>query len=156
MRVLCFVCLCPACLFPASWFFPSAGWSWRGTPAATHSSLNLHKASGPHSTPLPDNTILSVELTVFISASLSWLVCVIVTNLFFSSCVFFSSLCFAALCLSSCFRLVRVCFRSGVSWPAFCRTPFRYFYERNFRSNKHFVHFYASPVSALGSKSLKP
>ena len=57
-------------------------------------------------------------------ASLSWLVRVIVTNLFFSSCVLFSSLCFAASCLSSCFHLVRVCFRSGVSWPAFCRTPF--------------------------------
>ena len=114
------------------------------------------KASGPHPTPLPDNSVSSVELTVFISANLSWLVCVLVTKLLFSSCVLFSSLCFAASCLSSCFRLVRVCFHSGVSWPAFLPDTFRYFYESNFCLNKHFVHFYASPVSALGSKSHRP
>ena len=149
------------CVFALPVFSPPLGSSpLQGGADKAHlqpiTHLNLHKASGPHPTPLPDNSISSVELTVFISTSLSWLVRVIVTNLFFSSCVLFSSLCFAASCLSSCFRLVRLCFRCGVSWPAFCRTPFRYFYERNFCSNKHFVHFYASLVSALGSKSLKP
>ena len=109
--------------------------------------LNLHEASGPHPTPLPDNSVSSVELTVFISANLSWLVRVLVTNLFFSSCVSFSSLCFAASCLSSCFRFVRVCFRSGVSWPAFLPDTFCYFYESNLCLNV--VHFYTSPVSAL-------
>ena len=79
------------CVFALPVFSPPPGSSpLQGGADEAHlqpiTHLNLHKASGPHPTPLPDNSVMSVELTVFISANLSWLVRVLVTNLFFFVC----------------------------------------------------------------------
>ena len=129
------------CVFALSVFSPPPGSSpLQGGADEAHlqplTHLNLHKASGPHPTPLPDNSVSSVELTVFISVNLSCLVRHLVINLFFSSCVLFSSLCFAASCLSSCFRLVHV-FSFWSFLACLCRT-FVIFIIETFVWNKHF------------------